>query len=42
MKQHNSPPTSLALIKQKQLNLDESDPNDLSQLFIEILDKSNF
>ena len=40
MKQQNSPPTSLALMKTKQLNINDSDPNDLSQLFIEILDKS--
>jgi len=43
MKAQNSPPTSLAMINSKQpVNVTSGfDSNDLSQLFIELLDKSN-
>lgn len=40
MKQQNSPPTSLALLNSKGPISNETDPNDLSQLFIDLLDKS--
>ena len=40
MKQQNSPPTSLALLKSKAVSSNDSDSNDLAQLFIDLLDKS--